>query len=716
MNNFELLSPAGNFLSLKMAVSAGCDAVYIGGKMFGARAFSNNFSDEEIVEAINYCHLRGVKVFVAVNTLIYDREVSKFIKYIEFLHVNSVDAVIIQDIGMMDLIRKTFPNLEIHASTQMHIHNKNGVKILKSLGVKRVVLARETNIDLISEIKKSCDMDLEVFVHGSLCISYSGQCLMSSLIGNRSGNRGSCAGTCRLNYETDDSSGYLLSAKDLCSLDNIGKLIDIGVNSFKIEGRMKSPLYVYFVTKLYRSAIDSYLKTGVVSYDIDDLNNLKKIFNREYTKGFLFGENNIVNSYRPNHLGVSIGKVVDYKNGFVYIKLSNTVNLNDGIRIMSYDDIGFNISSMFINGKKVVCAKNGDVIGIKVTDEIKIGSAVVKTSDYILNKSIDNIADKKIGINILIKAILGDDFILSFNDGINEVLVKRNIVFKAFSKPVLKEQIIKQISKLGDTVYFVDSICCECSEDIFVNIKDLNEIRREAVILLNEIRLYKSSFVKKDYEVSLPDFEKSNNYNIYIKNFNQYEMIKKYNFKQIYMDLDLYELVKDERKVLKLDRVLEKHLHYDCELLVGEMGSLLYENINADFSFNVVNSYSVAFLHALGVLKVTLSLEMGFTQVSELVSAYCERYNKHPNLEVIVFGKEEAMISKYLIYKKYIIDRLGNKYPIIINNNLMTIYNYKSSKINNVSDYFLVGVNNLRLNILNEKDFMKYFLVGVYES
>ena len=220
----ELLAPVGNFECLVAAIEAGCDAVYLGGKLFGARAFSDNFTDDELIKAINYAHLYGVKVYVTVNTLIYEREVDSFLNYVDFLYKNNVDALIIQDIGMMDLVRKLYPNLELHASTQMHIHNIEGVKLVESLGLKRVVLARETSIDTIKYIKENTNIELEVFVQGALCISYSGQCLMSSLIGNRSGNRGTCAGSCRQKYnlisngKKVNKEEYILSTKDLCIL------------------------------------------------------------------------------------------------------------------------------------------------------------------------------------------------------------------------------------------------------------------------------------------------------------------------------------------------------------------------------------------------------------------------------------------------------------------------------------------------------------------
>ena len=189
MKRPELLAPAGSMESLKAAIAAGCDAVYLSGKMYGARAFANNFDNDELESAIKLCHLYGIKVYITVNTLIYEDEVESFLEYIEFIHKINVDAVIMQDLGMIDLVRKMFPNLEIHASTQAHVHNLEGTKFMEQLGLARVVLARETPIELIEEIKKNTNIELEIFVHGALCLSYSGQCLMSSLIGGRSGNR-----------------------------------------------------------------------------------------------------------------------------------------------------------------------------------------------------------------------------------------------------------------------------------------------------------------------------------------------------------------------------------------------------------------------------------------------------------------------------------------------------------------------------------------------
>jgi len=530
----ELLSPAGNFDCLVAAIEAGCDAVYLGGKLFGARAFSNNFNDEELVEAINYAHLYGVKVYVTVNTLIYEREVDTFLNYVDFLYKNNVDALIIQDIGMMDLIRKTYPLLELHASTQMHIHNIEGVKLIEKLGLKRAVLARETSIDTIKYIKENTNIELEIFVQGALCISYSGQCLMSALIGNRSGNRGSCAGCCRQPYnlisggKRVNKDEYIISTKDLCSLETIGDLIDIGVDSFKIEGRMKSPEYVYMVTKIYRKAIDSYLSCGKVNISDEDIKNLKKIFNREFTKGFLNNASNdeIINSYRPNHQGIKIGKVIKYKDNYITIKLFDDININDGIRI---GDIGFIVTNLFKDKKKIEHGNFGDTISIFYKGDVKENIDVLKTTDYLLNKNIDKeikSLNRKVLITGKVEAFKNRTLSLEISDGINNINVLGNIVEKSINAPISFDKIKEQINKLGNTIYEFSDLEIVGDEDIFISIKELNELRRKAIELLNEKRLYKYNYVKEEYKIDLPDFEKENSYNVLVNTKNNIIRLK----------------------------------------------------------------------------------------------------------------------------------------------------------------------------------------------
>lgn len=711
MNKIELLAPAGNMEALMAAVQAGCDAVYVGGAHFGARAFSKNFSNEELVDAINYAHLYGVRVYVTVNTLIYDDEVEEFLKYIEFIHKNNVDAVLIQDLGMFDLVRKTFPNLELHASTQMHIHNLDGVKLMEKLGIKRVVLARETSIDEIRKIINNTNAQIEVFVHGALCISYSGQCLMSSLIGGRSGNRGTCAGSCRLKYDVLDKNNnklnkfdYPLSTKDLNSLEYIGNLIDAGVASLKIEGRMKSREYVYKVVSLYRKAIDSYYKNGKVIIDDNDLLELKKIFNRDYTKGFLNNTNNndLINGYRPNHMGVKVGEVTSYNNGVATIKLTDNVAIGSGLRVICKShDVGINVNDFYVNNKLVKEAHVGDIISIKVNSVVTPGSDVLITLDNALNKKIDELIDRglrKVMIDAKFIARQNEPIKLTISDGLHNVTVTGCMVQKAINNPTNKESILEKLNKLGDTVYKFNNFDIIIDDDIFIPLKEINELRRKAVDLMNKKRLYTANFKRSMYEIDIPDFKRERLLTCLVYDKNDFDKLnRKYDV--------VYSWKKMPESVFKMPRVIANYPEYFGDVMIGEIGGLnKYKNVYTDFSLNVVNSYTVAFLHSLGVKRITLSYELNDTQIKNLIDAYHMRYNKRPNLELIVYGYEEVMISKFSLNKYYkndllyLRDMFGNKFRVVTRFDKMYIYNYKK-RDNYNNKYYDMGINALRINL-----------------
>ncbi len=722
MKKPELLAPAGNMDAFLAAIEAGANAIYIGGYTFGARAFANNFSDDEIIKCINYAHLYGVKVYITVNTIVYEKEVDLFLNYIDFLHRNNVDAIIIQDLGMLDLVRKVYPNLELHASTQMHIHNLNGVLNLQKWGAKRVVMARETSYEKLKEIKKHTSIELEVFVHGALCVSYSGQCLMSSLIGGRSGNRGKCAGTCRQQYNLIDGNGkeynedsYLLSTRDLNTLEDIGKLIELGIDSFKIEGRMKRAEYVYLVVSIYRKAIDNYLKYKETRITENDILELKKIYNRRFTKGYLFNDKNIMNTYRPNHLGIKIGKVIKKDKNSIYIKLNNKLINGDGIRFLNkVEDDGLIISQMYINKQKVISAKENDVIEIKGNINCDNGATVIKTTDKEQMDKLNNLINKrtrKVSINgkVIVKQ---DEFMkITLNDGKNEVtFISDEKPQLATNKPLMKEDIEKQIKKINDTVYTFRNLEIYTDNKSFVPLSKLNEIRRGAIELLDQKRLYNIEYKKCSYNIDLPNFNTVNKENILIRNKDMYNKIKSKKFNELYLLDYLYNGINDDRKVLKLSRVQNGNRKYDIPVLVGEIGSII-KDCYTDFSFNVVNSYTVAFLHSIGVNRVTLSQELNDEEIKELIDAYIKRYQKNPNLELIVYGREEMMISKYNILKNlnnhnnyFLMDKYKNRMPILINNDIMTIFNYNIRDKKDKFKYFDMGINYVRYEYLDEKE------------
>lgn len=710
MKKIELLAPAGDMSSLKAAVMAGADAIYLGGKSFGARAYSSNFSDEEIINAITYCHLYGVKVYVTCNTLIYDNEVEKFLSYVSFLHQNNVDALLIQDLGMLDLVHQTFPNLELHASTQMHIHNEEGVKFILDQGVKRIVLARETPLSLVKSIKEKTDAEIEIFVHGSLCLSYSGQCLMSYFIGGRSGNRGACAGSCRLPYEViyndrtlNPNNHYPLSTKDLCTLESLALLIESGADSLKIEGRMKGPEYVYTVTKLYREAIDSYYATKMVTLNDELFRNLKRLFHRDYTKGYLLATSNesFVDMNRPNNQGTLIGEVTYYNHGYMYVKLAGNLNYGDGLRIVGDGEYGLKVNDFYLNHQVTKHAKANDFITIPFKERISEGALIYLTYDHDLSLSINELIasnPRKVTISATLNAQINKPLSLSLSDGLNEVIVSGPIIETAKNQPTSKETVLSKLNKINDTVYTYSNLSLNLDDNIFIPLTNLNELRREAFTLLDEKRLPVSNYVKKEYFCYVPDFPSSKLKTclVPVSKFTP-DLLSQYDV--------VYSPDNIPNTILQLPRVNYTYPEITNHVLVGEIGSLYkYHDVDTDFSLNVTNSYTVAFLHALGVKKITLSYELSYDQINYLINAYQERYHHHPNLEVIIKSRPEVMVSPFSLQSYFhkqplsLKDRFGNLYPIIEKNNLMTIYNYQIIDLTKYN-YYQIGVNYTRYNL-----------------
>ena len=708
MKKVELLAPAGNMDSLKAAVMAGCDAVYLGGVLFGARAFAGNFTHEEIVDAINYAHLYGVKVYVTINTIIYDSEVERFLDYVRFLHKNNVDAVIIQDIGMFDLLRKKFPNLELHASTQMNIHNYDGALLAKKLGFKRVVMARETPIDVIKKIKEEIDIEIEVFIHGALCVSYSGECLLSALVGKRSGNRGTCAQICRKKYDFYDddknklnTNNYLLSTKDLCTLKYIDKLIEIGVDSLKIEGRMKRSPYVYLVTKTYRKVIDNYYNTGKLKIDENDIIELKKMFNRNFTKGFMLNEdnNNFTYDKRPNNIGIEVGQVISKVKNDLKIKLTYDVSVHDGLRILDdKEDKGLVINKMFINNKSVLEAKKGDVITLKYDKYVEKNSKVLLTSS---KKQLDSISEaiknqeRFIYVDLNFTAKENENLKLTITDGLNTVTeMLDKTPMRAINKETSFDVIKKQLSKLGNTVYKARIVTLNLDDNLFINIKDINEIRRRAISKLNEKRLYKIDFVEKDYTIGVPDFPSVKQTAVLVNKENE-SLKDKYDL--IYTE---DEKTKDEDSIIVLPRIINEHPFIKNTVMIGDFGGLLkYDNFQTNVSFNVVNSYSVAFLHSLGAKLVTLSYELSLSQIKNMIEIYKKRYNKNPNTSLIINSYPECFVSKFNLNKKYNVksgylkDSYGNFLRVKTKGDIMVVYHFKKVNLYDIKEVFETGVN-----------------------
>jgi len=388
----EIAAPAGGEEALRAAVENGADAVYLGGKKFGARHYAENFTNEQLEEAVEYAHSKNAKIYVTVNTLIKESEIGELVSYLEFLSSVKADAVIVQDLGALHLIKERFPELRVHASTQMNIHNASGVNFLEEWGVKRAVLARELSLEEIRKISEKTKMELEIFVHGALCFSYSGNCLFSSMLGGRSANRGRCAQACRRRYalikKIDKNreearlknAKYLLSMKDLCCAEILPEIVSSGVKALKIEGRMKRAEYVAVVVGIYRKLLDR-IQEGNFYITEDERKELLQIFNREFTHSYLTGERRgMVNPVACDNAGIEIGKVVGKNGNRIRIKLFEDLSSGDGVEIaLRTRTIGKCIN---------FSAGSGAVIEIELKNagEVLLGSAVHRTCDIKLIK------------------------------------------------------------------------------------------------------------------------------------------------------------------------------------------------------------------------------------------------------------------------------------------------------------------------------------------
>ena len=373
----ELLAPAGNMEKLKVAFKYGADACYLAGKKFGLRAFSDNFDEDELKEAVNLAHGLNKKIYVTINILAHNRDFEGLVDYIKFLEKINADGVIVSDLGIISLVKENTPNLDIHVSTQANITNKYSAKYFSEMGAKRLVLARELSLEEIKEIREFIpkDVELECFIHGAMCISYSGRCLLSNYLSGRDSNRGACIQACRFEYticeksrkgehyeiQEDDRGTFILNSKDLCMIEYIKELSDAGVTSFKIEGRMKSPYYVATVVNAYRRAIDDYYNNR--EFNVLLLDELEKTSHRRYTTGFYFGDKN--KEYLEDSMPIQTSEFMaivkeDTKDGFATIEQRNRFKVGDKLEVLSPNDT-FNkiieVEEMFDkNGEEVLDA------------------------------------------------------------------------------------------------------------------------------------------------------------------------------------------------------------------------------------------------------------------------------------------------------------------------------------------------------------------------
>ncbi len=504
----EILAPAGSIDSLKAAVAAGCDAVYIGGNKFGARAYAENPDEEDMLGAIDYCHLHGVKVYMTVNTLLKNWEMRELYDFLLPYYKAGLDAVLVQDMGVLSFISEHFPKLPIHASTQMTITQGKTAEFLKQYHVTRIVPARELSLEEIRQMREDTTSEIEIFVHGALCYCYSGQCLFSSMLGDRSGNRGRCAQPCRKRYEAEGSRGYFLSPRELCNLPHIGELIEAGVDSFKIEGRMKRPEYTALVTSIYRKYVDLYISLGKEGYEHyrkanekeweEDYRALADLYSREgFTSGYLEGsmgnpeerhpgkKGEMLAGHRPNHGGVLAGRVLSVgKKEAVYEALEDL----GGHDVLEFRDKNMDSLYEYTLGSAV---KRGERVSARYRSEknMKAAAFVYRTKNAgLLLKIQERYLSPKDRVTVKARffAAEGEKLSLSVNLAGTEVTVYGEECRKAKNRSATDEDVRSVLIKTGESEFYFEKLQISLTEGLFINVGALKKLRREAFSCLKE--------------------------------------------------------------------------------------------------------------------------------------------------------------------------------------------------------------------------------------
>lgn len=727
MIKHELLAPAGNMECLKQAIFSGADAVYVGCKKFGARKFASNFTNDEIIEAIKLCHLYGVKIYATMNTLVKNDEVDSFLNQVEFLHKNGIDAILIQDFGMLCLVLEKYPNLEVHASTQANTSSKETAELFYKLGVKRVVFSREMSLEEINSI--DVPIEKEVFVHGALCICYSGCCLMSSQIGHRSGNLGECAGSCRLPYTLKHNgkilanNKYLLSTKELNTSTNFKELLESNISCFKIEGRMKSPEYVGFITRFYRNLIDNYEQTNIKKANSE----LKTIFNRGFTTGHLFNctEEELMNTKSPNHIGLQIGKVIEVTKDKIKIKLDKPLNQQDGIRFLNSNK-GLIVNYLYNKNKKLVNTAT-DICYIDNKIGLTENDIVCKTIDYNLNKSLKELPSRKIPVTITVEAHINKNLSIELiDDQNNKISLQGNIVEKARTEAITQERIKQQASKLGNTPFECKNVHLKCDEEIFISIKELNDIRRSAVEkLIKKRQNCKVKFESKNVEFKKLQTEKmSPGIVAIVKTEEQLLTCLSNNIERIYTEVKpLYEKYKCKQTVFYKSKRCQLELKdnvYNSSLVSDYFDFSKYKELSGDYGLNVYNIYTAYYLHKLGIQAVTLSVELSQLEIEQFIRLYESTFKEKSTFQMLCYGTVENMIIKGNIlninkddYDYCLTDIKSRVFPVFYDGVLTHVMNFEQRR-EKLSSYLKENIQ-IRLDFHQETKDEVYSIIKKYQ-
>lgn len=673
MGNVEVLAPAGSletlYASLKFA-----DAVYVGTNKFGARAYADNPSVDKLAQAISYAHLFGKKIYLTVNTLLTDDELKNELYYvIKPLYEVGLDACIVQDLGVLKFLHQNFPDMDLHASTQMTILSGTEAQMLKSYGVTRFVPARELSILDIKRIREQTDLEIETFVHGALCYCYSGQCLMSEVIGNRSGNHGKCAGPCRLEFSGDftKSRDYyrILNTKDSCTLMFIPEMLEAKIDSFKIEGRMKNKEYAAFIAYLYRKYCDFYFENGKEAFDnlrndkdsalYSDYDKAMDLYNRGgFTNSFLFEKDkfNFIFKNHSGHYGVPVGTVIDFDKRSVKIKLDKPIRYKDVLEIRNKK-----LEKVYDYTVKND-AKENETITSNILKGSKVakGQKVFRTRNGKLYDSIDELieaTEMKIGVVAYFEAKGSKEimFKLSTSDG-NSVVVYGECAQIAQNKPVYEEAVLKPLSQFGNTNFSLEDISVNIDNNLFFPISSLKKLRREAVNELEKKLLEKHTRQAKPLEFCDYKIKESYKKNIIsVSSLSQLVTVDKYAKSEtiIHIKLENFSkkeleeafLITENRKniLISFPRILKGDYHFNdivfgnniCGVIVNSLRSIklakeLFDNpvLILESNMYTENTYAKKAYEDFGCVQ---GPEIVYQRIPVMVSEHCVNANHNEN-------------------------------------------------------------------------------------
>ena len=672
----NIVAPAGNYEKLEAAIKAGANEVYFGLKGFGARRNNQNLNIKEILDGIDYAHLRGVKTLLTLNTIMKDVEIDSAYYNISRIYEHGIDAVIVQDLGFVKFLKENFPELTIHGSTQMTVANHVEANKLKELGLSRVVLARELSFEEIKSIREKTDIELEIFVSGSLCIAYSGNCYISSFIGGRSGNRGLCAYSCRKKFQDEEGNkAYFLSPNDqLLQTEEINKLKEIGIDAIKVEGRKKSNEYVYETVSYY----DNILKgkpRPTESY---------KLFNRGYSKGYFYLDNKLMNFKYSSNFGYFLGARIENSNNF---KIDDEVILGDGVQFVDEDFekiSGEYVSKITIKGKKVQKAEKNDIISIgKLPENTKY---IYKNySKEINDRIVHNIKVSKrfSAVEAELYAEKGKEMILkiSVNNLKGEKITaikKGNVITEDAKKEITTSQIVEKLGELGETTFELGNVKIDYDGTSFIPFSELKNLKRECVKQLEEklLESYKrTGSPKKTYSFNNGEIKKEPVFSALVSNDKQEKACREAGITKIYHKQ--YDVAKEKNlektDKIKLNTNLASNLY---QAVIGEKNGLKGQSL--DWNLNVYNNHTLDLFSEFDNLEtVFLSPELNYKQLKNIKSDKIKK-------GMVIYGYLKGMYIEHKIFDKDYKELKGDHYDRykILKNDLDNIELYLDKPMN----------------------------------